>query len=149
MVIYQKGDIFHARTMALVNPVNCVGAMGAGLALAFAARYPEMETLYKQACKKKEVKIGTVFIYHTVDEYSQPRFIINLPTKIHWKDNSRIEYIDLGLMALRKTIFVHHLSSVALPMLGCGLGKLNPSAVKERIEKRLGNIPDCKIVVYR
>lgn len=146
MITYIRGNIFYSDAEALVNPVNCVGVMGAGLAKAFAIRYPEMEHLYKEACIERKVKIGNILIYSLAPPSTKK--ILLFPTKIHWKDNSRLEYIDAGLKCLRALIFTSRFDSIALPKLGCGKGKLDWKDVKPLIEKHLSNIDFCKVTVY-
>lgn len=146
MITYVRGNIFDSDAEALVNPVNCVGVMGAGLAKAFAIRYPDMEKLYKEACRAKEIKIGTILIYSLNNEARKK--ILLFPTKIHWKDPSKLEYIDAGLKRLRAYIFITRTDSLAIPHIGCGKGKLPWKEVKPLIEKHLGNIDFCKVTVY-
>lgn len=117
-------DIFSIGADVLVNPVNIVGAMGKGLALQFRERYPEMYQEYKEKCKKGELYIGELHIYRYPDIE-----IINFPTKKHWRDPSRIEYIEEGLLAYLKEEKNLRGKITAFPMLGTGLGGLDPQEV--------------------
>lgn len=117
-----QGDIFLAPAEALVNPVNCVGVMGKGLALQFKQRFPANFHAYREACRKGLVRPGKVFIFDTGG--TSPRFIINFPTKRHWRDRSRLEDIRAGLRDLAREVASRCISSVAIPPIGCGLGGL-------------------------
>ena len=123
------GNIFDASTEAIVNPVNCVGVMGAGLALQFKTRFPKNYKAYEYACARGNVKIGEMFC-HT--EHQQ--LVINFPTKNHWKHPSQIDYIGSGLQALRKAMYKHNIDSIAIPAIGCGLGGLDRVQIKRMIE---------------
>lgn len=123
MIEEKRGDILLSRAKAVVNPVNCVGIMGKGLALAFKEKYPEMDEPYKLACKTKELRPGVCQLWDTGD--IAPRYIINFPTKDHWRDPSRLEWIDQGLQHMNWLILMNDITSVAVPPLGCGLGGLS------------------------
>jgi len=146
MIHFLKGDIFDAGTDAIVNPVNCVGVMGAGLAGKFKVCYPYNFIRYKEACKRKKLKIGAV--YTVLVPGSAPRSVINFPTKIHWLDRSSMRYIHLGLEALVKEITTRQFKSVAIPKLGCGLGGLSWGAVKPVVVKALSGLKNCDILIY-
>lgn len=103
MIIYKHGDILKSHAEALVNTVNCVGAMGRGIALQFKNAYPENYKAYKKACKLNSVVIGQMFV-HEIKSLSMPRYIINFPTKQHWKGKSSINYIEAGLNNLIEII---------------------------------------------
>ena len=171
MIKYKTGDIFAADVEALVNAVNCVGVMGHGLALEFKKAFPENFKIYAAACKRKEVRPGTMFVFElrastpareASDALLQqgdlfdsgtrpeggPRYIINFPTKRHWRGKSRMEDIESGLAALAHEIRKRNIRSVALPALGCGLGGLDWVMVRECIELRLRKLNDVKIVVF-
>jgi O-acetyl-ADP-ribose deacetylase (regulator of RNase III) len=98
MITYTKGDILRDESEAIVNTVNCVGIMGRGIALQFRNAYPENFKAYERACKREEVQPGRMFVHETGD--LAPRYIINFPTKRHWRGKSRMEDIDSGLRAL-------------------------------------------------
>jgi O-acetyl-ADP-ribose deacetylase (regulator of RNase III) len=130
----QKGSLFNSKMQTLINTVNCVGIMGKGIALEFRKQYPEMYIEYAQKCKQKQVKLGEPYLYKVNDK----RWILNFPTKGHWKDNSRIEDIETGLIYLAFHIKSWGITSLAIPPLGCGNGGLNWNEVKPLIEKYLG-----------
>src|SRR5213594_4867327 len=124
MIEYKTGDILAEHAEALVNTVNCVGFMGRGIALQFKKAWPENFKAYAAACRRHEVQPGRMFVFET-GLLTNPRFIINFPTKRHWRGKSRIEDIESGLGALVKEIRSRGIRSVALPPLGSGLGGLN------------------------
>ncbi len=147
MIDYATGDILTANAEALVNTVNCVGVMGRGIALQFKNAFPENYKAYVHACDAGNVQPGRMFVYvnHRLHE---PKYIINFPTKRHWKGKSRLADIDSGLLALRKEIQKRRIRSIAVPPLGSGLGGLNWNDVRPRIEEALGDIPDLHVIVY-
>jgi O-acetyl-ADP-ribose deacetylase (regulator of RNase III) len=137
MIIYTKGNIFDTEADALVNPVNCVGVMGKGLALQFKARYPLNFQLYAKACKKGEMKPGALLVVREDDGKN----IFNFPTKRHWRDKSRLDDIRDGLKDLANWMeTAQFIRSVAIPPLGCGLGGLNWLSVKQLIEQTLSAV---------
>jgi len=146
MIEYIPGDILKCRADALVNTVNCVGVMGRGLALQFKNSYPENFRAYKAACDQKEVQPGRMFVYETGQ--LAPRFIINFPTKRHWRDKSRIEDIEAGLVDLVRVIREKAIRSIAVPPLGCGLGGLDWCEVRSRIEQALGELSGVRVLVF-
>lgn len=139
-VRYTDGNIFAIRADAIANPVNCVGIAGAGLAKQFARRYPENDRLYRQACAEGRIRPGRVLITETGQD--SPRYIINFPTKRHWRDSSRIEDIRTGLHSLHRQLLKRNISSVALPALGAGLGGLDWNEVRKLIEEEFGTETD-------
>ncbi|ART78928.1 type II toxin-antitoxin system antitoxin DNA ADP-ribosyl glycohydrolase DarG [Oceanisphaera avium] len=147
MIKYKKGDIFQSDADALINTVNCVGIMGRGLALQFKNAFPDNFKAYAAACKRDEVLPGKMFVFDS-GQLTNPRYIINFPTKRHWRSNSRIEDIETGLQALVETIRHYNLSSIAIPPLGSGLGGLEWSEVKARIEVALCSLTDVDITIY-
>jgi len=137
MVTIKKGNIFKEKVEAIVNPVNTVGVMGKGLALQFKKRYPEMFKEYRELCNQEhEFYIGCIHSYYVPNE---ERYTINFPTKKHWRDPSKLEYIEIGLDTLHSVIVENDIKSIAMPLLGCGLGGLNPNEVIEAIKKEFGN----------
>jgi len=146
MIEFTTGDILAADTEALVNTVNCVGIMGRGIALQFKNKFPGNFKAYEAACKKQEVMPGRMFVFETGD-LTLPRYIINFPTKRHWKGKSRIEDIESGLEDLVCVINERGIQSIALPPLGSGLGGLNWQEVRTCIEKALQN-SNARILVY-
>ena len=147
MVRFVRGDIFNADVGALVNPVNTVGVMGRGLALQFKKRYPRNYELYRQGCKAGELVVGRVFVTET-EEGDCPRYIVNFPTKKHWRSPSRIEYVEAGLEDLATKIRDLSIESIAVPSLGAGLGGLAWPDVRDRIEAALGGLDGVEVAVY-
>ena len=147
MIELVQGDILGATAEAIVNAVNTVGVMGKGLALQFARAFPEMLAEYKRACKAGEVQPGRMHIYRLPGP-AWPQYVINFPTKRHWRDRSQIEDIADGLDALANAIQRLGIKSIAIPALGCGLGGLKWSEVLPLIETRLGDLQDVRILVY-
>lgn len=147
MIELKRGDILQADAEALVNTVNCVGVMGRGIALQFRKAYPENFRSYKAACNRKEMKPGELLVTE-LGRLQNPKFIINLATKDHWRENSRIKYIDSGLAALVEEVRRRNIRSIAIPPLGCGLGGLDWNAVRPRIIEVFGRLPDVRVLVY-
>ena len=147
MIEYTKGDILRAEAEALVNTVNCVGIMGRGIALQFKQAYPENFKAYATACKTGEVQPGRMFVFNT-GSLTPPRYIINFPTKRHWRGKSRVEDIESGLTALAGAIRAHGITSVAVPPLGCGLGGLDWKTVKKAIEAALARLDNVRVLVF-
>ena len=141
------GDILAANAEAIVNPVNCVGVMGRGLALQFKQAYPANFKAYKAACDARLVRPGQMLISET--GRLSPRYIVNFPTKRHWKDKSFIEDIESGLLALANEVRDRRIRSIAVPPLGAGLGGLNWSDVLPRIKSALDDIPDLHVLVFK
>src|SRR5262245_17168573 len=133
MIEFKKGDILREDVEALVNTVNCVGIMGRGIALQFKNAFPENFKSYVAACNRNEVQPGRMFVFET-GKLTNPRYIINFPTKRHWRGKSRIEDIDAGLVALAGEIRSRNIQSIAIPPLGSGLGGLAWAKVRPRIE---------------
>ena len=146
MVRYTIGNLLEAKTEALVNTVNTVGIMGKGIALQFKDTYPKNYKVYRDACKAGTFKTGEVLIVH--DEYlREPKWIINFPTKAHWKEKSQYSFIQAGLQALKAALIEHQIKSVAIPPLGCGNGGLDWDKVKSLINAELADL-DIDIFVY-
>jgi len=147
MIEFKAGDILRDDAEALVNTVNCVGVMGRGIALQFKHAFPGNFRSYVEACKREEVQPGRMFVYET-GQLSSPRYIINFPTKRHWRGKSRMSDIDSGLVALVALLREHGIKSVAIPPLGSGLGGLQWAEVRSRIEKALGALDGVSVAVY-
>lgn len=147
MIDYTTGDILNADAEALVNTVNCVGIMGRGIALQFKNTFPDNFEAYAQACKREEVQPGRMFVYETGFLHN-PKYIINFPTKRHWRGKSRIEDIEAGLRALVEEIRARGIRSVAIPPLGSGLGGLEWDAVRARIDTALRALDDVHVTVF-
>src|SRR5215475_10402614 len=120
MIEYRSGDIVKADTEALINTVNCVGVMGRGIALQFKNAFPENFDAYAAACRRHEVQPGRMFVFET-EQLTTPRYIINFPTKRHWRGKSRMEDIESGLQSLVEEIKTRGIHSIAIPPLGSGL----------------------------
>jgi O-acetyl-ADP-ribose deacetylase (regulator of RNase III) len=147
MLRYTTGDILKSEAEALVNTVNCVGIMGRGIALQFKNAFPANFKAYVAACERDAVQPGKMFIFET-GAMTPPKYIVNFPTKRHWRGKSRIEDIESGLQALVEEIHCRGIRSIAVPPLGSGLGGLPWSEVRDRIRKFLGNIEDLQVIVY-
>jgi len=147
MIIHTQGDLLRDDSEAIVNTVNCVGVMGRGIALQFRNAYPENFKAYAHACQREEVLPGKMFVFET-RTLTNPRYIINFPTKRHWRGKSRMEDIDAGLTALVAVLREKNIRSVAIPPLGSGLGGLNWDEVKPRIEAALASVDDVKVSIY-
>lgn len=146
MIEYASGDILKSGTDALVNTVNCVGVMGRGIALQFRHAYPENFRAYAAACRRGEVQPGRMFVFET-GQLAAPRYIINFPTKRHWRGKSRIEDIEAGLAALVELIRARRIRSIAIPPLGSGLGGLDWIEVRPRIEAALAGLADVRVLI--
>lgn len=147
MIDYTSGNILEAKAEALVNTVNCVGVMGKGIALQFKQAYPANFDAYTAACKAGDIQPGRMFITET-GSMLPPRYIINFPTKRHWRGKSRLEDIEAGLDALANEIQRLGIHSIAVPPLGCGNGGLNWEDVRPRIETALGSLPNVRVIVF-
>lgn len=147
MIRFVQGDILKAEAEALVNTVNCVGVMGRGIALQFKNVFPANFRAYEAACQRGEVQPGHMFVFDT-GELTLPRYIINFPTKRHWRGKSRIEDIQAGLTALVSEIRARDIRSIAIPPLGSGLGGLEWSAVRPLIERALATLPEVEVLVF-
>ena len=145
MIQFTRGDIFAQPADAIVNPVNCVGVAGAGLALQFKRRHPGAFIAYRSACAERRVRPGRMFTFDTGCE--RPRWIVHFPTKRHWRDRSAIGDIEAGLHDLAATVARHGIRSIAIPPLGCGLGGLDWRAVRPLVAACLGDIPATVIVL--
>lgn len=143
---FTKGNILRVDAEAIVNTVNCVGFMGRGIAAQFKREYPANFKAYETACKRKEVVPGRMFMFET-GQLTNPRFIVNFPTKRHWRGKSRIEDIASGLVALVKEVKERGIKSIAIPPLGCGLGGLQWKEVRPLIERAFEALPDVRTVV--
>jgi O-acetyl-ADP-ribose deacetylase (regulator of RNase III) len=141
------GNLLEAHTEALVNTVNEVGVMGRGVALMFSEVFPENTRAYIEACRDGKVHVGRMFVTEN-NELIQPRWIINFPTKKHWRSPSRIEWIHAGLEDLSRVIKIKAIKSIALPPLGCGNGGLDWSVVRQEIESAFSELPNVEVLVY-
>ena len=143
MIAYLKGNIFDAPAQVITNAVNCVGVMGGGIALQFKERLPDLFRDYAARCEAKQVRIGVPYLFE-----NDTIQVLNFPTKNDWRNQSRLEDIELGLKYLASNYGAMGIYSIALPALGCGLGGLEWKDVKPLIEKHLGSLPDLDVLVY-
>jgi O-acetyl-ADP-ribose deacetylase (regulator of RNase III) len=139
---YHKGDIFASTAQVIVNHVNCKGHMGKGLALAFKQRYPQMFAIYRHECREGKLHIGQLTLY----KVSAP-WILNFPTKDHWRDDSKVEYLEAGLQYFVAHYKALEITSIAFPKLGAGLGKLSWDEVGPLMVKYLSEI-DIDVPIY-
>jgi O-acetyl-ADP-ribose deacetylase (regulator of RNase III) len=148
MIQISQGNLLEAPVEALVNTVNTEGVMGKGIALQFKQAFPAMFRAYTDACKASLVRLGRMDVYDRGGLADGPRWIINFPTKGHWKSRSRLVDIDAGLVDLTGTIKRLGIRSIAVPPLGCGHGGLDWADVKPRIENAFAAIPDVEVLLY-
>ena len=147
MIEYKTGDIFEEEAEALVNTVNCVGIMGRGIALQFKRVFPANFKAYAVRCKRNDIQPGRMFVFET-GQTVPPRYIINFPTKRHWRGKSRVEDIESGLASLAKEIRSRGIHSVAIPPLGSGLGGLDWLEVRALMQATLEKLDDVKVVIF-
>ncbi|MBI2378718.1 MAG: macro domain-containing protein [Deltaproteobacteria bacterium] len=141
------GDILRADVEALVNTVNCVGYMGRGIAAQFKKSFPANFKQYEATCKRNELKPGMMLVHET-GTLTNPRYVVNFPTKRHWRGKSRLEDIEAGLVALVREVEARGITSVAVPPLGCGLGGLDWKDVRPRIERAFATVEGVRVVVF-
>lgn len=139
-----KGNIFNTKCQTIVNTVNCVGVMGKGIALVHKLRYPKMYEEYKEHCKNKLIKTGSLWLYTKQDNAP---WILSFPTKKHWKFPSKIEWIEEGLIKFVETYERKGITSIAFPLLGTHNGGLDTIQVKQLMDKYLGQC-NCDIEIY-
>jgi O-acetyl-ADP-ribose deacetylase (regulator of RNase III) len=147
MISITNGNIIEANAEALVNTVNCVGYMGKVMALQFKQAYPDNFNAYARTCRSNDIKPGKMFIFETGQMFN-PKYIINFPTKRHWRGESRLEDIESGLKALIQVVKKLNIRSIAVPPLGCGLGGLKWSVVRPMIEQAFSDLPDIHMYLY-
>jgi O-acetyl-ADP-ribose deacetylase (regulator of RNase III) len=149
MLTFTSGNLFDSNAQALVNAVNTVGVMGKGIALQFKKRYPHNYQVYHRACLEEKLTTGQILGVRDQDALGE-RWIINFPTKEHWRGKSQYEYVAEGLRSLRTFLVKHDIESVAIPALGCGLGGLEWSRVKKMIVAELADLSvDCYVFKSR
>jgi O-acetyl-ADP-ribose deacetylase (regulator of RNase III) len=148
MVEISQGNLLEAPVEALVNTVNTQGVMGKGIALQFKQAFPTMFRDYERACKAGEVRLGKMHVYDLGGLTGGPRWIINFPTKGHWRERSRLTDIELGLEDLVATIRRLDIRSIAVPALGCGNGGLNWTDVRARIEAAFTSSPGVNVLLF-
>jgi O-acetyl-ADP-ribose deacetylase (regulator of RNase III) len=137
MITFLDSDLFASPAQTLVNAVNTVGVMGKGVALAFKQRYPDMFKAYRARCLEGTLDVGMLHLYRTPD-----RSILNFPTKKHWRQPSRIEYVEAGLAEFVRRYAEYGIESISFPQLGCGSGGLDwEEQVKPLMERYLQLVP--------
>lgn len=147
MLTYAQGNLLKAPADALVNTVNEVGVMGKGIALMFKEGYPEASAEYEREAKAGRVKVGTVLAVPN-HRLVGPRWIIHFPTKRHWRNPSKLEWVRDGLRDLVQVIRDKQIESIALPPLGCGNGGLDWGLVRREIEAAAAEVPDVNVLVF-
>lgn len=133
------GNIFESNTQTIVNTVNCVGVMGKGIALEYKKRYPEMFIKYKDLCDRGLMKVGNLWLYKMTDKW-----VLNFPTKEHWKNKSKIEYLILGLDKFVDTYQTKGITSISFPLLGASNGGLDP---KLSLDIMVNKLSTCDILI--
>lgn len=147
MIRLTRGNLVQADAEALVNTVNCVGVMGKGIALQFKHAFPDNFDAYKRACRNHEVTLGRMFIVPT-SRMMNPKYIINFPTKPHWKMKSQFSSIESGLTNLIHEIRRLGITSIAVPALGCGNGGLTWSDVAPMIKSAFAKVPEVQVILF-
>ncbi len=143
MIIYVATDLFQSPALVLVNTVNTVGVMGKGIAKEFKHIYPEMFERYQQLCERGQFQVGQLWLYKTPHKW-----ILNFPTKKHWRNPSTAEYIETGLQKFAQTYANLGITSISFPLLGCGNGELDwEKVVKPIMERHLKELP-IKIFIH-
>ncbi len=138
-----EGNIFDSKCQTLVNTVNCVGVMGKGIALEFKKRFPDMFPKYQDLCRQKLIKPGLLWLYKT-----ESHWVLNFPTKDHWKKNSKIEYLELGLSKFLETYKQKGITSIAFPLLGASNGGIDPDVSLEVMKRYLSKC-DIEVEIYK
>lgn len=146
MIIYKEGNILDAKADALVNTVNTVGVMGKGIALQFKQQFPEIYKVYKSAAERGEIVTGKVQVV-PAQNMNGVKYVVNFPTKQHWRNPSKISWIKEGLIDLREQIANSDIRSIAIPPLGCGQGGLKWESVRPLIESALKDL-NAEIIIY-
>ncbi|MCT1538766.1 MULTISPECIES: type II toxin-antitoxin system antitoxin DNA ADP-ribosyl glycohydrolase DarG [Lysinibacillus] len=149
MLNFKNDDLFNYvnKVDAIINTVNIVGVMGKGIALDFKKRYPENYSEYKKLCSQKLIDIGNSYVNTIKHSENGTKYIINLPTKKHWRNPSKLEYIEKGLDNLIDIIEKYNIKSLAMPALGCGNGNLDWTIVKPLIITKLSHLENIEIIV--
>jgi O-acetyl-ADP-ribose deacetylase (regulator of RNase III) len=147
MIRYTQGNLLDAQSEALVNTVNEIGVMGKGLALMFRETYPENARIYEAAARRGEVHVGRMLVTAN-STLLGPRWIIHFPTKKHWRNPSRSEWIRDGLHDLVRAVRENHIKSIAVPPLGCGAGGLEWSQVRREIDGTMAELEDVEVLVF-
>lgn len=141
------GNLFEQPVQALVNPVNTVGVMGAGLALQFKERFPQCFRPYQQACREGRLRAGQVMIWPLPEPQGTVEYLIHFPTKEHWRQPSRYDDLVAGLTSLTQSVSQWNIKSLAIPPLGAGLGGLNPRTVRRMLEADLESLSQAGVAI--
>ncbi|PZG00860.1 type II toxin-antitoxin system antitoxin DNA ADP-ribosyl glycohydrolase DarG [Micromonospora deserti] len=147
MIVLSRGNLLTADVDALVNTVNTVGVMGKGIALQFKRAYPANYAAYRAACAANEVQLGKMFVFDSA-RLGPRRYVINFPTKSHWRANSSLADIQAGLADLVRVVRERRIRSIAVPALGCGNGGLNWDEVRPVIERAFADLPDVRVLLF-
>lgn len=150
-ISFKQGDLFSSTDEAIINAVNCVGVMGKGVALQYKQKFPENYREYKKNCSLKKVIPGKMFVYKYKKDFfdlQKPSFIINFPTKQHWRSKSKIEFIEEGLDDLINVIKKENIKSISMPAIACGNGGLDWNIIKELIITKLTPLKEVNINIY-
>lgn len=147
-ITVKRGNIFDSQCQTLVNTVNCDGVMGAGIALEFKLRQPEMFQQYVEHCKLGRIEIGKLWIYHPPPESRERRWVLNFPTKKHWKNPSRMEYLEAGLSKFMQTYSGRGIQSIAFPLLGASNGGIPEERSLDVMQQYLSRC-DIPVEIYR
>lgn len=142
MLSYLKGDLLSSPAQVLVNTVNTVGVMGKGIALQFKNRYPKMFASYQNICEKNQLDIGKLYLWKSAEKW-----VLLFPTKKHWRNPSKIDYIEKGLKKFVDNYERIGIESIAFPKLGCGNGNLDWELVRPIMEKYLKPLP-INVYIY-
>lgn len=148
LIVYKKGDLLADSAEALVNAVNTVGVMGAGIARQFKKQFPEMFIEYEQACRANEVTLGKMHVVK-VPTGEDHQYIINFPTLAHWSDQSELKHIEAGLVDLVRVVQEKKIKSIAIPPLGCGVGGLAWEDVRGLIEEAFCHVTGVQVHLYK
>lgn len=146
MITLRKGNIFNSSCQTLVNAVNCEGVMGKGIALVYQCRYPEMFEKYANFCKTGDITIGKLYLYKPIDQSEQ--WVLNFPTKLSWRNPSRMDYLRAGFEKFCLTYQQKQISSIAFPMLGTENGGLNYTEVKTLMMDYLSKCENINIEIW-
>ncbi len=148
MIELIQGNILDSDAQAIVNTVNCVGVMGRGIALQFKRAFPANFKAYKSVCDHNELQPGSMFVFDNATLDGRQRYLINFPTKRHWKGKSKIEDIESGLTALVAEVKERGIKTIAIPPLGCGLGGLDWPIIREMITEAFDHVPNVSVYLY-
>jgi O-acetyl-ADP-ribose deacetylase (regulator of RNase III) len=138
MLEFRNGDLLADDAVALVNTVNCVGVMGKGIALAFKSAYPDNYRLYRSACQRGDIRPGCVFVTQPGLMFG-PRHIVNAATKDHWRDGSRMEWIERAAREIVSFCNSMRVETIAVPALGCSNGGLPWMRVRQVLEREFSD----------